>query len=181
MPTNYLTSRWPEVTQMPVSLRNAASCCRLKAKVEAATRWMDTSCARAAAPDASRTSRPKSPPTANGAPNVFSLLLFDAPRPSQRVENGTDASPQRSDIVIVPPSSLLLPTVGILQWNHTVFVVEKCLAQISTTVAWPAGSLGSIIPPPFFFFFLPFRYKLYLRFSIISHGTRTNYDNQKKN
>lgn len=54
-----------EVTGVPLFVRNVVSCCRLKATVEAVTRWTATSCARAAAHAASRTSRPKSPPTAN--------------------------------------------------------------------------------------------------------------------
>lgn len=57
--------RLSEVTRVPLFVRNVVSCCRLKATVEAVTRWMATSCARAAAHAASRTSRPKSPPTAN--------------------------------------------------------------------------------------------------------------------
>lgn len=59
-----------ELTGVSVFGRNVVSCCRLKAKVVAVTRWTATSCARAAAPDASRTSQPKSPLTAN-KPTLF--------------------------------------------------------------------------------------------------------------
>ncbi len=50
---------------MSLFVRNVVSCCPLKGRVEAVTRWTATSCVRAAALGASRTSRPKSPPTAN--------------------------------------------------------------------------------------------------------------------
>lgn len=53
------------MTELSVLIRNAASCCHLKARAEAVTRWTDTSCARAAALVASRTCRLRSPPTAN--------------------------------------------------------------------------------------------------------------------
>lgn len=46
------------------SVRNAASCCHQKERVGAATRWMATSCVRTAVHAASKTSLPKSPPTA---------------------------------------------------------------------------------------------------------------------
>lgn len=62
---------WSVCTELswlwPVFGRNAASCCPPRGRVEAATRWTDTSCARAAAPAASRTCLPKSPLTANRA------------------------------------------------------------------------------------------------------------------
>lgn len=50
---------------MSVFIRNVVSCCPLKGRDEAVTRWTATSCVRAAALAASRTSQPKSPPTAN--------------------------------------------------------------------------------------------------------------------
>ncbi|XP_054656108.1 thyroid receptor-interacting protein 6 isoform X2 [Dunckerocampus dactyliophorus] len=52
-------------TSTVMSARNAASCCPLRAKAVAATRWMATSCARAAVLDVSRISQPKSPQTAD--------------------------------------------------------------------------------------------------------------------
>lgn len=67
-----------EVTGPSVSLllRNAASCCLLKARVGAVTRWMATSCARAAALAASRTSLPKSPLTAKQILHFQPLSLY---------------------------------------------------------------------------------------------------------
>ncbi|XP_062416844.1 lipoma-preferred partner homolog isoform X2 [Pungitius pungitius] len=81
---------WPwtaAFTSTVTSVRNAASCCPRRARVEAATRWTATSCARTAAPAASRTSRPRSPPTAN------------APLATR----GRDVAPPRLD----PPGALL--------------------------------------------------------------------------
>lgn len=49
-------------------IRNVVSCCPLKGRGEAVTHWTATSCARAAALAASRTSQPKSPLTANKPP-----------------------------------------------------------------------------------------------------------------
>jgi len=57
-----------------VSDRNVASCCPLRGRGGAATRWTATSCARAAARAASRTSRPKSPQTANGERRILHII-----------------------------------------------------------------------------------------------------------
>lgn len=51
-------------TSAVTSVRSVGCCSPLKVSVRAATRWMDTSCARPAAPGASRSSQPRSPLTA---------------------------------------------------------------------------------------------------------------------
>lgn len=65
----FYTTSWArcriELTGVCVSTRNAGSCCPPRGRAEAVTRWTATSCARAAALGASRTCRPKSPPTAD--------------------------------------------------------------------------------------------------------------------
>lgn len=63
-----------------VSTRNVDSCCPLRGRAEAVTHWTATSCARAAAPGASRTCRPKSPPTADfKTPFVTLRVPADSP------------------------------------------------------------------------------------------------------
>lgn len=59
-----------------VSTRNVDSCCPLRGRAEAVTHWTATSCARAAAPGASRTCRPKSPPTADFKTPFVTTLCY---------------------------------------------------------------------------------------------------------
>lgn len=72
-----------DLTGVSVLIRNVGSCCPLKGRAEAVTRWTATSCVRAAALAASRTSQPKSPLTANK-----SLLRASAP-PFQHSDEST--------------------------------------------------------------------------------------------
>lgn len=136
---------------MSLSVRNVASCCPRKARVEAVTRWTATSCARAAALAASRTSRPKSPPTADRP--VATVPFFLKPLPLSQIHEqlhiNDSTDKKRSSFVqsyfflffFFPPTCLLWvlinfavgPSGGIKQQFHFFF----CYFDEATTSFHP--------------------------------------------